>query len=323
MMPLSNNGAGLSIGFPDPKMTPPLGAPIPYPNMAPNVLHVPFSPNIFVGYMPQQTMASTAPMTLGNQAGAMHPLFMLFGGQTTAKLNYLVNGIPAKHLLNSTYGNCFNNGVGVVAVPSVTTSFASDRSAPAEGLLDATRLQAFDAALSGSADAVAATQLADGVGEVHIRRFTRDAGTRFFNALRKLDTRHGLVLDLRDNPGGDSLAALEVAGDLLPKGAVLAIREQNGERVALRNRFDPSYDGPLVVLVDGTTASAAEVLAASLAHHDRATLLGARTHEKGTAQAVRQRGDFVVYQTVAEWFTPSGAPIHGHGVEPHFALAAE
>lgn len=323
MMPLCNKALGMSVGFPDPKMTPPLGAPIPYPNMALNVMHVPFSPNIFVGFVPQQTMLSTAPMTLGNQAGAMHPLFMMFGGQTTGKPNYLVNGMPAKHLLNSTYGNCFNNPLGVVAVPSITTTFASDRAArPASFEMGAEALCALDRALCGDRELVVGRQLAPGVGLVSLRRFSRDAPTRFFNALRGLDVTRGLVIDLRGNPGGDFQAAIEIAGDLLPRGVTITVRVLDGEPRAVRNRFRPSYVGPLVLLVDGRTASSAELVAASLKFHRRATLVGATTYGKASVQGPRQGvDDRVTYETVAMWRAPDGSEVHGRGVTPDVASA--
>jgi carboxyl-terminal processing protease len=204
MMPASNNGVGMSLGFPDVKLTPPLGVPVPYPNMALNAMSAVFSPNIFVGYMPQLHMASIKPITLGNQAGVMHPLYMNMGGYTAGNPRVLINCIPATHLCTPTWGNLFNNPVGIVAVPSITTTHYSDahacHHADASRPLEAHETRALRAAVRGDASAVRSESLAPGVGYIVIERFTSDLGARFFNAMRALDVSRGLVLDLRGCP---------------------------------------------------------------------------------------------------------------------------
>lgn len=132
-----------------------------------------------------------------------------------------------------------------------------------------------------------------------------------------------LVLDLRGNPGGWVTAATEVIGRFVDASAGPALLEDNWPRggnmieLPIRNDGAPRYDGELVVLVDGNTASAAEIVASSLQHYDRATIVGQQTFGKGSVQRVYDftTGDSLRL-TVAAWFTPGGEPLQGVGVTP-------
>lgn len=320
MMPASNNGVGMSIGFPDVKLTPPLAVPVPYPNMALGCMSAVFSPNIFVGYMPQTSMASIKPITLGNQAGVMHPLYMMMGGQTLGNPRVLINCIPAQHLCIPTFGNLFNNPIGLVAVPSITTTRYADSGAKelTDGsMLGAEQVRLLRDAVKGSAENVSVSSPTTGVVWVTAKIVTSDLATRIFNALSKVTEAKALVVDLRGNPGGDAEAALEVAGDFLPKGATLAVFDDGEERTPIKNRVTGSAGAKLVLLVDGATASSAEVLVACLKHHGRAVIVGARTYGKTTSQSVtKDDAGAYSYGTVARYDAPDGSPIDGVGIEP-------
>lgn len=135
----------------------------------------------------------------------------------------------------------------------------------------------------------------------------------------------GVILDLRDNHGGQVQAALGVASIFLPKGlSVLTVRGRAQPPQTFRTAEPPgnfqSWGGPLVLLVNGETASASEVLAAALEEHDRAVIAGEPTYGKGVVQNVLPLSDNMgLALTVAQYFTPSGRsiqrPIPGTSLE--------
>ena len=172
----------------------------------------------------------------------------------------------------------------------------------------------------------------DGIGYVKLERFARDAASEVEQAVRILqddgDLR-GLVLDLRGNPGGLLEAAVEISGFFLPQGsAVVSTRGRlaESERV-YRSRSEPiAPDVPLVVLVDGGSASASEIVAGALQDHDRGVIVGERTFGKGLVQVIRGLPYHTsLKMTTAKYYTPSGRSIQsveysrddagGHAVE--------
>ncbi|MFH0851453.1 MAG: S41 family peptidase [Candidatus Peregrinibacteria bacterium] len=129
----------------------------------------------------------------------------------------------------------------------------------------------------------------------------------------------GIILDLRNNPGGLLHSATVVASNFLPKGSgVAAIRSRTGERTEL-TEDDPTVDAavPVVVLVNGGSASASEIVTAALQDAKRATILGEQTFGKGTVQEVLEFSDKSSLKlTIAEWLSPLGHKIDGIGVKP-------
>lgn len=319
MMPASNNGVGMNVGFPDVCLTPPpppVGPiPIPYPNMALNAQSAVFSPNIFTGFMPALNMASIKPMTLGDNAGVLHPLFMQVGGQTMGNPIVFVNCIPAKNLLVPTYGNAFNNPIGVTAVPSVTVTLYTDRE------VDRSRAQpASLELLRALRDAVAGDDVdaydVDKTRVVRIGRFTSDVGTRFFRAMRGFSGER-VIIDLRHNPGGDARACLDLLDDWIAPGTIMALLVEGDDETPCIARAEPLYPWPLTVLVDGGTASAAELFAGSLQAVGRAVIAGEPTAGKGSAQRLCPLPDGgFAYRTVAEYRLPDGRRIHGQPIVP-------
>ncbi|HUA89640.1 MAG TPA: S41 family peptidase, partial [Steroidobacteraceae bacterium] len=129
----------------------------------------------------------------------------------------------------------------------------------------------------------------------------------------------GLVLDLRNNPGGVLESGVAVADDFLDRGVIVTA---DGRTPEARFEMDATpgdlIDGaPLVVLVNAGSASASEIVAGALKDHARALLIGRRTYGKGSVQTVMplERGG-AVKLTTSRYFTPSGASIHGHGLDP-------
>jgi len=142
-----------------------------------------------------------------------------------------------------------------------------------------------------------------------VARLRRDLGAR----------PHGVVLDLRNNPGGVLESAVEVADHLLEEGVIVTA---DGRTPAARFSMSATPGEvlpgvPVVVLVNGTTASAAEILAGALQDHHRATLLGRRTFGKGSVQTVMPlTGGRAIKLTTSRYYTPSGRSIQGSGIEP-------
>ncbi|MDR6841644.1 carboxyl-terminal processing protease [Pseudoxanthomonas sacheonensis] len=171
--------------------------------------------------------------------------------------------------------------------------------------------------------------LEPGYGYVRISTFQADTGADFQSNLDKLQTSgklNGLVLDLRSNPGGLLISAVQVADDLLDKGNIVSTR---GRIAVSDSKFDATpgdrlQGAPLVVLVDAGSASAAEVLAGALRDNKRARVVGSRTFGKGSVQTVLplDNGDSVKL-TTARYYTPSGKSIQASGIVPDVVLKPE
>ena len=153
--------------------------------------------------------------------------------------------------------------------------------------------------------------LSPGIGYVHLSGFEQKTPQEVSDAVAKLETPplEGLVLDLRDNHGGVVDAAIGVASLFLkPDALVMTMRGRASPERAYRTAAAPKrFDMPIVVLVNGDTASAAEVLAAALQEHDRAVIAGGPTYGKGVVQSVASLSeDTGLALTTAQYFTPSG-----------------
>jgi carboxyl-terminal processing protease len=318
MMPASNSGAGMNMGFPDVCLTPagPAAVPIPYPNMAMNAMAVPFAPNVLVSFVPALNMGSIIPMTLGDQPGVLSP-FMGPGMYTMGNPTVMVNALPATNLLVPTTGNNMINPIGAATVPSITNVFYSDAAAPAPGEIDRAGLQKLASALERPATFALSP---DGVALATVPVFSSGLPARVFSAVSRWGREHvaALIVDLRGCPGGEVMSAIELAGDFLPAGAlVVTATDGDGDETAYRARTGDPYPFPLFLLVDGTTASAAEVFAGALRAHGRAVVVGERTYGKGSAQTLLAGLEMTAhYATVATFTLPNGEPIEGCGVHP-------
>jgi carboxyl-terminal processing protease len=136
----------------------------------------------------------------------------------------------------------------------------------------------------------------------------------------------GIILDLRNNPGGLLHAAETVMSNFVPKGSTVAIIRSRDGDVVDKTEEEPTIDPavPLVVLVNEGSASASEIVAGSLQDHDRATILGTKTFGKGTVQEVLEFIDHSSLKlTIAEWFTPKDRKIDGLGVKPDVLVEYE
>jgi carboxyl-terminal processing protease len=324
MLPASNSGVGMNIGFPDVCETPvgPVPVPIPYPNMAMNATAVPFAPNVLVSFVPGLNMGAEMPITLGDQAGFESP-FMGPGRYTMGNPTVMVNALPAVNLLCPTSGNDMINPVGVVAVPSITNVFYSRAGGPRPGEVDAAAMAELARAL---AEPVTVEPLSpDGVALIVVPVFSSGVPARVYSALQRFGQVTGLIVDLRGCPGGELVSALQLAGDFLDEGTVLVTAtDGDGDDTVHRARGGNPHTFPLFLLVDGRSASAAEIFAGCLQAHGRAVVVGERTYGKGTAQELlpgfTEPG--ARYATVATFTLPNGEPIEGRGVRPDLEVPA-
>ena len=156
--------------------------------------------------------------------------------------------------------------------------------------------------------------LSPGIGYIHLSGFELKTPQEILNGVVQLSTPplKGLVLDLRNNHGGVVDAAIDVASLFLPPGTlVMTARGRSSPEKAYRTTPAPKqFDLPMAILVNGDTASAAEVLAAALQEHDRALIAGEPTYGKGVVQSVVPLSENTgLALTTAQYFTPSGRSI--------------
>lgn len=175
---------------------------------------------------------------------------------------------------------------------------------------------------------VRARSLDDGFGYLRISQFQSHTGENMAEAIDKLKKENngklkGLVLDLRNNPGGVLNAAVEVSDAFLDKGLIVYTQGRIADSEMKFNATPRTLlDGaPLVVLVNGGSASASEIVSGALQDHKRAVILGTRTFGKGSVQTILPLSDDTALKlTTARYYTPSGRSIQAEGIEPDITL---
>lgn len=159
------------------------------------------------------------------------------------------------------------------------------------------------------------------IGYVQILRFTNRTPDEVALALDEMNDINALVLDLRNNSGGLLQESVDVAGHFLDGGLVVLEKNVGGEREFKADNGSLVDDLPTAILINGGTASAAELVAGAIQDRDRGILIGQSTFGKGTVQQIFRLSDgSSIHITSAEWFTPSGNQISGVGLEPDIAM---
>lgn len=185
----------------------------------------------------------------------------------------------------------------------------------------------FDVTLKRAVIAVKSVrwELEDGnVGYVRVSSFTEKTDSGLRDAISKLNdaTKNnmaGLVLDLRNNPGGLLDQAISVSDDFLDKGEIVSTRGRNPDEAQRWNAEpgDLMNGKPIIVLINGGSASASEIVSGALQDHHRAILLGTRSFGKGSVQSVIPIANHgAIRLTTARYYTPSGRSIQAKGIDP-------
>lgn len=158
-----------------------------------------------------------------------------------------------------------------------------------------------------------------GVGYIRIVQFSENTGKEFKDALSSLreSGANGLIIDLRANPGGLLTSCVEIAKEIVPAGLIVSVVQRDGTR---EEYYSEQKSGilPMVVLIDGNSASASEILAGALHDAGAAELVGKTSYGKGSVQVIMPipgQAD-AVKLTVARYYTPSGTSIQGKGIRP-------
>ena len=165
-------------------------------------------------------------------------------------------------------------------------------------------------------------KMIDNIGYVRLTQFAEntDSGLRkAIDGFKKDGKLEGIVLDLRNNPGGLLDQAVAVAGDFLDKGEIVSTRARRPEDTQRFNAHGPDLTGglPMAVLINDGSASASEIVAGALQDHHRGILLGTRSFGKGSVQTIIPlQGYGAIRLTTARYYTPSGRSIQAVGIEP-------
>ena len=166
----------------------------------------------------------------------------------------------------------------------------------------------------------------DQIGYLAVSEFDSVTYEQYQTALKDLEAQgmKGLVIDLRNNPGGNLDIVCEMLDLILPKGLLVYTEDKNGEKQEYTSDAAYEYDVPMTVLINGNSASASEIFAGAVQDYERADIVGTTSYGKGVVQSVYALKDGTcVKLTVAEYFTPKGRSINGKGIKPDVEVEYE
>ena len=165
------------------------------------------------------------------------------------------------------------------------------------------------------------------VGYLGISMFSLSSATQFSESLKKLEETEidSLIIDVRGNNGGYLANVTKIVSELLPKGKVVYQVEKNEVKEKIYDKDDISRDYPIAVLINGSSASASEILAAAIKESYGGYVVGTTTYGKGTVQQTKKLSDGTMIKfTVENWLTPNGNWINDVGIEPtHYVKMEE
>ena len=157
------------------------------------------------------------------------------------------------------------------------------------------------------------------IGYIAVSEFDEVTASQFKSAIKELEKEgmQGLVIDLRDNPGGLLDVTCEMLDRMIKKGILVYTVDKNGKRVDEEATDNLSFDKPVAILVNGNSASASEVFSGAMKDYKVATLVGTNTFGKGIVQSIVPFEDGTAMKvTVSKYYTPNGVNIHGTGIKP-------
>ena len=173
---------------------------------------------------------------------------------------------------------------------------------------------------------VYAYMLENKVGYIDVMEFTSNMDEQFIEQLNGLMDQgmKGLIIDLRSNPGGDVDACCNALDALLPQGCIIYTEDKNGDRQEYSSTGDDEIGIPVVVLVNGYSASASEIFAGCLMDREAATIVGTQSYGKGIIQTILPLSDgSSIKITFSQYFTPNGKEIQGKGITPDVIVEPE
>jgi carboxyl-terminal processing protease len=172
-------------------------------------------------------------------------------------------------------------------------------------------------------------QVLDDVGYVRITQFNEQTTENLRKAIEDIkskvpaDRLRGYIVDMRNNPGGLLDQSVSVSATMLERGEIVSTRGRNAEETQRWNARGGDLTGgkPIIVLINGGSASASEIVAGALQDHKRATVLGTRSFGKGSVQTIIPLGSQGALRlTTARYYTPSGRSIQARGIDPDIVL---
>ncbi len=173
---------------------------------------------------------------------------------------------------------------------------------------------------------VDSAMLENKTGYIQITEFGGKTSSQFHAALEELQGQgmEEVIIDLRSNPGGNLSSVVEILDMILSEGMIVYTEDKYGNRQEYLATNDESLSLPLVVLIDGNSASASEIFAGAVKDHQIGTLVGTTTYGKGIVQGVQPMGDgSALKMTTSTYYTPNGTCIHGTGVSPDVEIEYE
>ncbi len=159
----------------------------------------------------------------------------------------------------------------------------------------------------------------DNIGYISVSQFENVTAKQFKAAIEELKSEgaKGIIIDIRNNPGGLLTTVISMLKDILPNGLIVYTEDKDGNRKEYSDNDNEELDMPLAVLVNGNSASASEIFAGAIQDYGKGVIVGTQTFGKGIVQTVKPLTDgSAIKFTIAKYFTPKGQDIHGKGVTP-------
>lgn len=166
----------------------------------------------------------------------------------------------------------------------------------------------------------------ENVGYIRITEFASVTLDQYEEALESLESQgmERLIVDLRNNPGGNLKTVCDILDLMLPEGLIVYTENKNGEREEYRSDEEHVFEKPLVVMINGNSASASEIFAGAIQDYGTGQIVGTQSYGKGLVQQIFDLGDGTsVKLTIAEYFTPKGRNINGTGITPDVEIEYE
>lgn len=173
------------------------------------------------------------------------------------------------------------------------------------------------------AKTVSYTLLDNNIGYLSISQFEEVTTKQFKAAVEDLQSQgmKGLVIDIRNNPGGLLDTVVGMLKYMLPDGLIVYTEDKQGNRKEYKGEDNDEFNLPLAVIVNGNSASASEIFAGAIQDYGKGTIIGTQTYGKGIVQTVKPLTDgSAIKFTIAKYFTPKGQDIHGKGVTPDMVV---